>query len=155
MGTYGSVACNCWKEGKAIPPPPNLPPEYIKVHEDGTLQFELPSGETPLPLLMEFDTWHEEACPHESMKIITEKLWGYRYFEEIRQRAEKKGYPALHTLLTSIENNEITRPDTARAVLVEIDKLMPRAPKEHVEFFEWLRPLMEAAVEVRNPIVWS
>ncbi len=75
MGYNAFVLCNCYKEGKTSNPPYK---EFVKTSDEGLyLDLENLYQKDKNEYFKRndaFDKWMENACPHEDMKIVDERL---------------------------------------------------------------------------------
>lgn len=98
MGLDATVICNCYKQGRASPPPY---PELIVLDEEGYLGLSVPYVENPAAYRL-FWKWKETCCEHPRMEYGDEHIsnWsGYRAFQEALKKAGWQHFPTLQAEL--------------------------------------------------------
>ncbi len=93
MGYDAYVRCNCYKEGKTVPPPYE---EHVK--EDLEFYYLDLYWKTHKKENEAFSNWIQNACPHEDMEICSERLAnisGMSQFRSLIKDRGEKNYPTL------------------------------------------------------------
>src|SRR5262249_38208114 len=94
MGLDATVMCNCFRDGKATPPP--FPREWLEVDNEGYLNLknEHASNQTWAGL----HAWERSCCEHEGMDFVCEHIsnWTpYRQFQEALGEVGWQRFPVL------------------------------------------------------------
>lgn len=121
MGLDAVVECNCYRQGKAKPfPLPELE-HLFGWDEDGYLGLNLPYEDNE-EVHDRVNQWKYEACQHEDMHYVSERVanWsGYRAFQEALEQIGWQHFPTLETELPTA-NGGFMPPESAALVLQEL-----------------------------------
>jgi len=117
MGLDASVMCTCWQEGKTKPPPC---PVYLD--EDGWLVPDVPNDDDS-EQFMALHRWKQDACEHEGMHYVFERISNWSGYREFLEALEQIGWAYFPTLLDELpsENGGSTSPAAAAQCLDELE----------------------------------
>ena len=118
MGLDAFVYCNCYKEGKTKPfPLPELE-QFFSEDEEGYrgLHLQYDTHEESHRIV---DEWMENACEHNHMDYISERIgnWAsYRYFQQALADIGWSFFPTLHEELPNANGGFMTSDKTEIAL---------------------------------------
>ncbi|MFX1237577.1 MAG: hypothetical protein ACFFAS_09930 [Promethearchaeota archaeon] len=113
------MACNCFKEGKTKSCPF---PQHVLLNEEGSWTLDLPWEEHESEY-EEFREWIKDACLHERMEIVKERVsnWsGVRLFQEAMRENGSEHFPVLLSEIPDV-NGGHTSADLAAKMQSELE----------------------------------
>lgn len=130
MGYDAFVPCNCYKNGKTVPPPFE---EYVVIDEDGLIEMVLPDGlrdagwDICSKYYLPFDRWMMDACEHEDMRYLFERIANISGMSKFRNLLEERGGEPLFPVLSKYlpRSNGGTLPvESAQDAIKELEELV-------------------------------
>src|SRR5262245_19210109 len=116
MGLDASVMCNCYHQGLTLPPP--MPPELIKIDEEGYLSLIVPYDDNE-ELYHQLRKWKKHACAHSDMNYARVRIsnWsGYRAFQQALAQTGWGHFPTLEVELPNSNGGFMSATSAAQAL---------------------------------------
>jgi hypothetical protein len=129
MGRDVSVRCRCWEDGRTTDPPVSR--DLIRPVDRTDPYRQVPEIRdditVPPDAIRAFDAWREQACPHDHMSVLTERVWkwrGTRVYSNLAATLDSDRFPVLASIDYGYGDDErpLSAEDAATA-LTELDDL--------------------------------
>lgn len=114
MGLDASVMCNCFRDGRATPPP--FPLEWLEVDVEGYLNLKQ-GHDTDENWLSQYE-WEQSCCEHEGMAFASEHIsnWpGYRLFQAALGEVGWEYFPVLKEQLPNVNGGLTPASESTKA----------------------------------------
>lgn len=117
MSLVAIVYCNCFQDGKALPPPFNH--RLLVIREDGRLEIQSRLVQVDQSLKAKKYAWEKNCCAHPWRHFLNEWIGDWRAIKVLRGALNQLGaekFPVLLNILPLVNSGTVSSADCVKAL---------------------------------------